>query len=99
MTLRRAESKKWAPKCRSAYNMAKAAVSTGKAMMMRKLVTSMFHAKMGTRNITIPGALRQKTVVMRLTAVKMPENPVKATPMIHRSAPGPGEWMASVNGA
>ena len=38
-------------------------------------------------------------VVMMLTAVKIPEKPVRPTPRIHMSAPGPGEWMASVSGA
>ena len=47
----------------------------------------------------MPGARRQKIVVTRLMAVKMPEKPVRATPTIQRSAPGPGEWMASVSGA
>ena len=51
------------------------------------------------RNMTIPGARRQKIVVMMLTAVKIPEKPVRPTPSIHRSAPGPGEWIDSVSGA
>ena len=79
--------------------MAMAAVSTGNAMMTRKLVTSMFQVKIGTRNMTMPGARSPNTVVTRLMAVNIPENPVSATPMIHRSAPGPGEWIASLSGA
>ena len=63
------------------------------------MVTSWFQVKIGMRNMTMPGARREKTVVMMLTAVKMPEKPVRATPTIHRSAPGPGEWIASVSGA
>ena len=41
------------------------------------MVTSWFHTKMGMRNMTMPGARRQKMVVMMLTAVKIPEKPVK----------------------
>ena len=63
------------------------------------MVTIWFHTKMGMRNMTMPGARRQKMVVMMLTAVKIPEKPVKPTPIIQRSAPGPGEWIDSVSGA
>ena len=63
------------------------------------MVTSWFQQKMGMRNMTIPGARSMKTVVITLMAVKMPEKPVRPTPTIHRSAPAPGEWMASVRGA
>ncbi len=74
-------------------------MSTGKASSTRKAVTSWFQVKIGMRNMTIPGARRQNTVVIRLTAVKMPEKPASATPTIQRSPPGPGEWMYSVSGA
>ena len=73
-------------------------MSTGNASRIRNIVTSLFHTKMGIRNMTIPGARRQKMVVMMLTAVKIPEKPVNPTPMIHMSAPGPGEWIDSVRG-
>ena len=62
-------------------------------------VTRMFQVKIGMRNIVMPGARMQKTVVIMLTAPRMvPEDPARATPMIHRSPPMPGEWMASVSG-
>ncbi len=63
------------------------------------MVTIWFHTKIGMRNMTMPGARKVKMVVMMLTAVKIPEKPVRPTPSIHRSAPGPGEWMDSVSGA
>ncbi len=92
-------SKKWVLRCRSAHNKTKAAVSTGKASSTRNAVTSWFQQKMGMRNMTMPGARRQNTVVITLTAVKMPDKPARATPQIHRSPPTPGEWIDSVSGA
>ena len=62
------------------------------------LTMNMFQVKIGIRNMVIPGARRQKTVVMRFTAVRIEATPVTTTPMIHRSAPDPGEWMASDSG-
>jgi hypothetical protein len=46
------------PKWRSQKSMISAEVSTGKAMRMRIPVTSMFHVKMGMRNMVMPGARR-----------------------------------------
>jgi hypothetical protein len=79
------------PSRRSEKSMAAAAVNTGKAMSTSTLVTSMFQVKIGIRNMRIPGARMVTTVVTMLTAVRMPEIPVSATPMIQRSAPMPGE--------
>ena len=62
------------------------------------LTMSMFQVKIGMRNMVMPGARRQSTVVMMLTAVRTVATPVSSTPMIHRSAPAPGEWMASDSG-
>ncbi len=50
--------KMWVPKWRSQNSMTTAPNSTGKAMRIRMPVTSMFHEKMGTRNMVIPGARR-----------------------------------------
>ncbi len=38
-------------------------------------------------------------VVMKLTAPRIEPKPDSATPVIHRSAPRPGEWTASDSGA
>ena len=63
----------WVPKWRSANSIAPAAVSTGNAISTSKLVTNMFHVKIGMRNIVMPGARIVETVVMMLTAVSMPD--------------------------
>ena len=57
-----------------------------------------FQVKIGIRNIVMPGARMHTTVVIMLTAPRMVPRPATAIPMIHRSPPGPGEWMASVSG-
>ncbi|SKX78143.1 Uncharacterised protein [Mycobacteroides abscessus subsp. abscessus] len=54
--------------------------------------------KIGMRNIVMPGARRQTTVVTMLTAPRMVPRPDTPRPMIHRSAPTPGECTASVSG-
>ena len=54
--------------------------------------------KIGIRNIVMPGARMQTTVVIMLTPPRMVPRPPTARPMIHRSAPAPGEWIASVSG-
>ncbi len=58
----------------------------------------MFQVKIGIRNIVMPGARMQTTVVIMLTPPRMVPRPPTARPMIHRSPPAPGEWMASVSG-
>ncbi len=58
----------------------------------------MFQVKIGIRNIVIPGARKQMTVVIMLTPPRMVPKPATANPMIHRSAPTPGECRALVNG-
>jgi reverse gyrase len=92
-------SNTWASKCRSAKSMATAAVSTGKATSTRKLVTTMFQVKTGMRNTVMPGARIVKTVVTMLTAVKMPEKPVRAMPRNHSSPPMLGVYVPSLSGA
>ena len=62
------------------------------------LATSAFHVKIGMRNIVIPGARRQTIVETMLTAPRMVPTPPRARPMIHRSAPMPGEWSSLVSG-
>ena len=62
------------------------------------LVTRMFQVKIGIRSIVIPGARMQTTVVIMLTAPRMVPRPAMARPMIHRSAPAPGECSASLSG-
>ncbi len=58
----------------------------------------MFHVKIGSRNIDMPGARIVDTVARMLTAVRMPESPVSATATIQRSPPSPGERMPSDSG-
>ena len=87
-----------APRWRSAASPNSAAVSSGKASNTRKLVTRMFQVKIGIRNIVMPGARMHTTVVIMLTAPRIVPRPPTARPMIHRSPPAPGEWMASLSG-
>ena len=58
----------------------------------------MFQVKIGIRNIVIPGARRQTTVVIRLTAPRIVPRPAMTSPMIHRPAPAPGELIALDSG-
>ena len=81
----------WAPNLRSASSASSAAASTGKAIRTSTLVSRMFQVKIGIRNIVMPGARMQMIVVMKLTPPRMVPNPLSARPMIHRSAPTPGE--------
>jgi hypothetical protein len=62
-------------------------------------VTTMFHVKMGSRNIVIPGVRIVRTVVTIFTAAPTVAAEVTVTPMIHRSLPAPGEYVASASGA
>ncbi len=62
-------------------------------------VTRMFQVKTGIRNIVMPGARRQITVVVMLTAPRIVPRPEIARPMIHMSAPTPGECTAEFSGA
>jgi hypothetical protein len=62
-------------------------------------VSSVFQVKIGIRNIVMPGARMQKIVVMKLTPPRIVPKPESARPMIHRSAPMPGEFAALVSGA
>jgi len=62
------------------------------------LTISMFQVKIGIRNMVIPGARRQRMVVVRFTAVSTVETPVTMRATSHRSAPAPGEWAASERG-
>ena len=54
-------------------------------------MSRVFQVKMGIRNMVMPGARRQKIVVMNLTAPRIVPRPDSTRPMIHRSAPTPGE--------
>ena len=58
----------------------------------------MFQVKIGIRNIVIPGARMQTTVVIMLTAPRMVPKPPTINPTIHRSAPAPGLWMTFESG-
>ena len=80
-----------APSLRSASSASSAAASTGKAISTSTLVSRMFQVKIGIRNIVMPGARMQMIVVMKLTPPRIVPKPASARPMIHRSAPMPGE--------
>ena len=88
----------WPPKWRSANSITPAALSTGNVASTSTLTTTMFHVKMGIRNMVMPGARMVTTVVMMLTAVRMPDRPTRATPTIHRSPPSPGVRTLSDSG-
>ena len=62
------------------------------------LVMKMFQVKIGMRNMVIPGARRQITVVTMLTPPRMVPRPATARPRTHRSAPTPGLCSALVSG-
>ena len=71
----------------------------GKASSTSRLVTRMFQVKIGIRNIVMPGARSVITVVIMLTrAEDRAQTRDSARPMIHRSAPTPGELIASLSG-
>ncbi len=59
----------------------------------------MFQVNTGIRNIVMPGARRVMIVVMKLTAPRMVPKPASASPMIHISAPMPGERTIELSGA
>ena len=80
-------SKTWAPSLRSASSDSSAPASTGNATSTSRLVTIVFHTKIGIRNIVMPGARMQMIVVMKLTAPRMVPRPAIHRPMIHRSPP------------
>nr|CRL53196.1 hypothetical protein CPGR_00472 [Mycolicibacterium fortuitum subsp. fortuitum DSM 46621 = ATCC 6841 = JCM 6387] len=81
----------WASSRRSAASPSIAAVSKGNTITTSIEVTRMFQVKIGIRNMVIPGARMQTTVVIMLTAPRMVPRPPTAMPRIHRSAPTPGE--------
>ena len=51
------------------------------------------------RNIVIPGARMVMMVVMKFTAPRIVENPVRARPKTHRLPPRPGLKVVSDRGA
>ncbi len=64
----------------------------------RTPVSRTFQVKIGMRNIVMPGARMQMIVVMKLTEPRIVPKPEKARPMIHMSAPTPGDRTASESG-
>ncbi len=62
------------------------------------LVTSTFQVKIGIRNIVMPGARMQMIVVTKLTPPRIVPSPDSTRPMIHMSAPMPGEYTWLVSG-
>ena len=68
-------------------------------MMTNTEVAKMFQVKIGMRNIVIPGMRIQTIVVMKFTDPRIVPRPERARPIIHMSAPRPGELTASLRGA
>ena len=58
----------------------------------------MFQVKIGIRNMVMPGARSVRIVVIMLTPPRIVPRPDSASPMIHMSAPTPGEFVASESG-
>src|SRR5438445_224887 len=61
-------------------------------------VSSVFQTKIGIRNIVMPGMRMVMIVVMKFTEPRIVPKPDSARPMIHRSPPTPGEWIALDSG-
>ncbi len=68
-------------------SMISAAASTGIASSPRSDVTSVFHTKIGMRNIVMPGARILKIVVMKLIEPSSDAAAMRISPTIHRSWP------------
>jgi hypothetical protein len=79
-------------------NSANAARTAGNPTSPRMDVTIMFHVKIGTRHIVIPGARRKNTVVRMFSPDSNVETATRPTPRIHRSGPTPGDHRASESG-
>ena len=94
-----AGSKTWAPRCRSADSTNSAAVSTGNAISTMMDVTSMFQVKIGIRNIVMPGARMQTTVVIMLTPPRMVPRPADHEPHDPQVAAGAGRVDGIDSGA
>ena len=77
---------------------APAAVRTGKASSTSSDVTTMSQVNTGMRKAFMVGMRRQNTVVRMLTAVRIPEKPVRTRLASHRSPPRPGERTGSDSG-
>lgn len=60
---------------------------------------SVFHVKIGMRNIVMPGARIVMIVVMKLTAPRIVPKPASASPNTQRSPPSPGLNVVFDNGA
>src|SRR5205814_9501812 len=58
----------------------------------------MFQVKIGIRKSVMPGARSVRIVVIMFTPPRMVPRPEIASPMIHMSAPTPGECCAFVSG-
>ena len=86
-----AASKTREPIRRSISSTSSAAARTGNAISTIIEVSSAFQVNIGIRNIVMPGARMQKIVVMKLTPDRMVPRPDSTSPMIHMSAPTPGE--------
>ena len=67
-------------------------------MITSMLVISVFHTKIGIRNMVMPGARMQMMVVMKLTPPRIVPRPAIHRPMIQRSPPTPGLRTASESG-
>ena len=95
-----AGSKKLPPRLRSMNSRIRAAASTGMASSPSSDVTSVFHTKIGRRNIVMPGARILKIVVMKLIEPSSDAAAIRIRPTIHRSWPFSPSWaVCSDSGA
>ncbi len=60
---------------------------------------SVFHVKIGIRNIVMPGARIVMTVVMKFTEPRIVLKPVSAKPATQNVPPSPGVKVRSDRGA
>ncbi|CAB4570530.1 unannotated protein [freshwater metagenome] len=68
-------------------------------MSTRTEVINTVQVKIEVRNMVMPGARIVKSVVMKLTAPKIVESPLRVNPISHKSPPTPGLKVAVESGA
>jgi len=83
--------KKLVPMKRSNISSTSATVITGKAKIMRKLVTSTIQTKTGMRMSDRPGARMFRMVTMKLKAAASEATPRICSESIQKSTARPGE--------
>jgi hypothetical protein len=93
-----AESYTCEPRIRSEATASSAAARIGNTISTSSEVIMMFHVKIGSRNIVMPGARSVRIVVIMFTPPRMVPRPEMTSPTIHMSAPTPGELITLASG-